>query len=165
VRQEGENQVVVLDDLGEVARSASRSRYGEPGPVNSARDLAILSGEGKARHPRPTASAHTLGTQLAEKGARTQTIMKILGHKSTGMSDDLRQKNISDPVVLADLPVCPAARRGPSPGPLADTLRAGQTRPGTPGTGLKTNFYKTELELGPLPAPAPGRPVRVRTST
>ncbi len=62
-------------------------------------DLAIVNGDGK-----PALHAHrfrrTLGTQLAEKGARTQTIMKILGHKSAGMS--LTYANISDPVVLAD---------------------------------------------------------------
>jgi integrase len=42
-------------------------------------ELAILNGEGKpAIHAHRF--RHTLGTQLAEKGARTQTIMKILGH-------------------------------------------------------------------------------------
>ncbi len=48
-------------------------------------ELAILNGDGKpALHAHRF--RHTLGTQLAEKGARTQTIMKILGHKSAGMS-------------------------------------------------------------------------------
>jgi len=62
-------------------------------------DLAILNGDGKpALHAHRF--RHTLGTQLAEKGARTQTIMKILGHKSAGMS--MTYANISDPVVLAD---------------------------------------------------------------
>jgi integrase len=47
--------------------------------------LAILNGDGKpAIHPHRF--RHTLGTQLAEKGARMQTIMKVLGHKSPGMS-------------------------------------------------------------------------------
>jgi hypothetical protein len=87
---------------------------------------------------------HTLGTQLAEKGARTQTIMKILGHKSAGMS--MTYANISDPVVLADYQsvVQPGAVIA---GPLADTLRAGQ--PGQDALDwLKANFCKTELVLG-----------------
>lgn len=40
---------------------------------------------------------HTLGTQLAEGGARIQTIMTILGHKSAAMS--MIYSRISDPVV------------------------------------------------------------------
>jgi hypothetical protein len=89
-------------------------------------------------------TSHTLGTQLAEKGARTQTIMKILGHKSAGMS--MTYANISDPVVLADYQsvVQPGAVIA---GPLADTLRAGQLGQDALDW-LKTNFYKTELELG-----------------
>ena len=72
-------------------------------------ELAILNGEGKpAIHAHRF--RHTLGTQLAEKGARTQTIMKILGHKSAGMS--MTYANISDPVVLADYQSVAAARRG-----------------------------------------------------
>ncbi len=43
-------------------------------------ELDILNGVGKpAIHPHRF--RHTLGTQLAEKGARVQTIMKVLGHK------------------------------------------------------------------------------------
>jgi integrase len=62
-------------------------------------DLAILNGDGKpALHAHRF--RHTPGAQLAEKGARTQTIMKILGHQSAGMS--LTYAHISDPVVLAD---------------------------------------------------------------
>jgi integrase len=106
-------------------------------------DLAILNGEGKpAIHAHRF--RHTLGTQLAEKGARTQTIMKILGHKSAGMS--MTYANISDPVVLADYQsvVQPGAVIA---GPLADTLRAGQLGQDALDW-LKANFYKTELELG-----------------
>ncbi len=106
-------------------------------------DLAIVNGDGK-----PALHAHrfrrTLGTQLAEKGARTQTIMKILGHKSAGMS--LTYANISDPVVLADYQsvLKPGAVIA---GPLAETLRAGQLGQDALDW-IKTNFYKTELELG-----------------
>jgi integrase len=106
-------------------------------------ELAILNGDGKpAIHAHRF--RHTLGTQLAEKGARTQTIMKILGHKSAGMS--MTYANISDPVVLADYQsvLQPGAVIA---GPLADTLRAGQLGQDALDW-LKTNFYKTELELG-----------------
>jgi integrase len=116
-------------------------------------DLAILNGEGKpAIHAHRF--RHTLGTQLAEKGARTQTIMKILGHKSAGMS--MTYANISDPVVLADYQsvLQPGALIA---GPLADALRAGKLGQDALDW-LKTNFYKTELELGHclrLPAEGP----------
>ena len=106
-------------------------------------DLAILNGDGKpAIHAHRF--RHTLGTQLAEKGARIQTIMKILGHKSPGMS--MTYAHISDPVVLADYQsvLQPGAVIA---GPLAETLRAGQLGQDALDW-LKTNFYKTELELG-----------------
>ncbi len=106
-------------------------------------DLAILNGEGKpAIHAHRF--RHTLGTQLAEKGARIQTIMKVLGHQSPGMS--LTYASISDSVVLADYQsvLQPGAVIA---GPLADTLRAGQLGQDAVDW-LKTNFYKTELELG-----------------
>ncbi|GGN91062.1 hypothetical protein GCM10011579_087590 [Streptomyces albiflavescens] len=101
-----------------------------------------------ATRTRPhTASAdtrHTLGTQLAEKGARVQTIMKVLGHKSPGMS--MTYTHISGPTVLADYQAVlqPGATIA---GPLADTLRSGQLDQDALDW-LKTNFYKTELELG-----------------
>jgi Phage integrase family len=87
---------------------------------------------------------HTLGTQLAEKGARTQTIMKILGHKSPGMS--MTYAHISDPTVLADYQAVlqPGAIIA---GPIAETLRAGRLDQDALDW-LRTNFYKTELELG-----------------
>jgi integrase len=105
--------------------------------------LEILNGEGKpAIHPHRF--RHTLGTQLAEKGARMQTIMKVLGHKSAGMS--MTYTHISDPTVLADYQsvLQPGA---PIAGPLAETLRAGRLDQDALDW-LKTNFYKTELELG-----------------
>lgn len=50
---------------------------------------------------QPTVSAHrlrhTMGTQLAEGGARLQTIMAVLGHKSTAMA--MIYTRISDPEV------------------------------------------------------------------
>ncbi|WP_405852464.1 tyrosine-type recombinase/integrase [Streptomyces sp. NBC_00090] len=106
-------------------------------------ELTILNGVGKpAIHPHRF--RHTLGTQLAEKGARVQTIMKVLGHKSPGMS--MTYTHISDPTVLADYQAVlqPGATIA---GPLADTLRSGQLDQDALDW-LKTNFYKTELELG-----------------
>ncbi|MFD5067604.1 tyrosine-type recombinase/integrase [Streptomyces sp. NPDC058369] len=106
-------------------------------------ELGILNGVGKpAIHPHRF--RHTLGTQLAEKGARMQTIMKVLGHKSPGMS--MTYTHISDPTVLADYQAVlkPGAVIA---GPLADTLRSGQLDQDALDW-LKTNFYKTELELG-----------------
>lgn len=105
--------------------------------------LDILNGVGKpAIHPHRF--RHTLGTQLAEKGARVQTIMKVLGHKSPGMS--MTYTHISDPTVLADYQAVlqPGAVIA---GPLADALRSGQLDQDALDW-LKTNFYKTELELG-----------------
>ncbi|WP_441007686.1 tyrosine-type recombinase/integrase [Streptomyces demainii] len=105
-------------------------------------ELGILNGVGKpALHPHRF--RHTLGTQLAEKGARVQTIMKVFGHKSPGMS--MTYTHISDPTVLADYQAVlqPGAVIA---GPLADTLRSGLDRDAL--DWLKTNFYKTELELG-----------------
>lgn len=92
--------------------------HGAEAAVRNACRPAILNGDGKpALHAHRF--RHTLGTQLAEKGARTQTIMKILGHESPGMS--MTYANISDPV-----------------GQLGqDAL-----------DWITTNFYKTELELG-----------------
>ena len=106
-------------------------------------ELAILTGDGKpAIHAHRF--RHTLGTQLAEKGARMQTIMKVLGHKSPGMS--MTYTTISDPTVLADYQAVlqPGAVIA---GPLVETLRAGQLDQEALDW-LKTNFYKTELELG-----------------
>lgn len=106
-------------------------------------ELGILNGEGKpAIHAHRF--RHTLGTQMAEKGARIQTIMSILGHASAGMS--MIYTNISDPVVLADYKAVlqPGAIVA---GPLAETLRRGELDE-TAINWLTTNFYKTELELG-----------------
>lgn len=70
--------------------------------------------------------------------------MKVLGHKSPGMS--MTYTHISDPTVLADYQAVlqPCATIA---GPLADTLRSGQLDQDALDW-LKTNFYKTELELG-----------------
>lgn len=97
---------------------------------------------------KPTISAHrfrhTVGTQLAEKDARLQTIMSVLGHQSPHMSMVYAQ--ISDKEVRRDY----EAVLGPGAaiaGPLAETLRSGKL-PDSDIAWLKTNFFKTELELG-----------------
>ncbi|MDP9476992.1 MAG: site-specific integrase [Actinomycetota bacterium] len=103
----------------------------------------LIDEEGK-----PTVTAHrfrhTVGTQLAERGAKSQTIMKILGHQSAQMS--LVYARISDRAVLEDYRkvLGPGAAIA---GPLAATLRAGKL-PDAEVEWLKANFFKTELELG-----------------
>ena len=97
-------------------------------------------------HPTITAHRfrHTVGTQLAEQGARLHTIMRVLGHTDPAMSMVYAQ--ISDPEVLRDY----HAVLGPgaaSAGPLAEELRRG-TLPQADVDWLKSNFFKTELELG-----------------
>jgi integrase len=97
---------------------------------------------------------HTVGTQLAERGAKLHTIMRVLGHESPSMS--MVYARISDPEVLRDY------RAVLGPGAVIAGLGAEAVRGGTLGAGtvdwLKTNFLKTELELGHclrLPAEGP----------
>lgn len=97
---------------------------------------------------KPTVTAHrfrhTVGTQLAERGASLYTIMKVLGHTSAGMA--MVYAHISDREVLRDY----HAVLGPGAliaGPLAETIRSGAVPAGTVDW-LKANFFKTELELG-----------------
>jgi integrase len=106
-------------------------------------ELGLLKDDGKAA-VHAHRFRHTLGTELAGKGAKTLTIMKILGHASAGMS--LTYAHISDPVVLADYKAVlePGAILA---GPQADIIRAGRLDQESLDW-LKTNFYKTELELG-----------------
>jgi hypothetical protein len=106
----------------------------------------------------PTVSAHrlrhTLGTQWAEGGARIQTIMAILGHKSAAMS--MIYSRISDPEVRRQYEDALVAG-GRIAGPAAEMLRAG-TLDEASVHWLQTNFLKTELELGHclrLPAEGP----------
>lgn len=87
---------------------------------------------------------HTVGTQLAERGALLHTIMTVLGHSNPGMS--MVYARISDREVLRDY----QAVLGPGTtiaGPLAAQLRAGAL-PASAVDWLKSNFLKTELELG-----------------
>jgi integrase len=97
---------------------------------------------------------HTVGTQLAERGAKLHTIMQMLGHNSVSMA--LVYAQISDPEVLRDYQsvLGPGATLA---GPAAEALRRGSF-PSATLEWLKTNFFKTELELGHclrLPAEGP----------
>jgi integrase len=87
---------------------------------------------------------HTVGTELVQGGARLHTIMKMLGHTSTGMT--LVYAHLSDEALRADYQKV----LGPGAviaGPLAAQLRAG-AMPQASIDWLKTNFFRTELELG-----------------
>jgi len=107
------------------------------------RDAGLVDAEG-----RGTVSAHrfrhTVGTELAEKGARLHTIMSILGHQSPAMS--MVYARISDPEVLRDYKsvLAPGAVIA---GPGAEVLRTGNLSEEAVDW-LKLNFLKTELELG-----------------
>jgi integrase len=92
-------------------------------------ELDILNGDGKAAiHPHRF--RHTLGTQLAEKGARMQTIMKILWHANPRDVDDLHPHFRS--VGAGRLPGCSAARRLHRRPHRRDATRR-PTRPGRSG--------------------------------
>ncbi len=107
---------------------------------------------------QPTVSAHrfrhTVGTQLAERGARLHTIMSILGHTSVSMA--LVYAQISDAAVVADY----QSVLGPDAtlaGPSASTVRNHEL-PAESVDWLQANFFRTELELGHclrLPAEGP----------
>jgi integrase len=87
---------------------------------------------------------HTVGTQLAEEGARLQTIMSVLGHRSSTMS--LIYARITDTTVLQDYKnaLQPGARIA---GPAAQALRNNEL-PQQSLDWLTSNYYKTALELG-----------------
>lgn len=111
---------------------------------------------------KPTVSAHrfrhTIGTQLAEGGARLQTIMAVLGHRTLHMS--MIYSSLSDPTVKQQYQQALNRHLGPEvgmAGPAAQALREHRLEPEAVHW-LQTNFLKTELELGHclrLPAEGP----------
>ena len=120
--------------------------------------LVVPGGKKGGSGVRGTISAHrfrhTVGTQLAERGAKLHTIMKVLGHSSVSMA--LVYAQISDREVLRDYKsiLAPGAVIA---GPAALDLKSG-VLPDEAVHWLKTNFFKTELELGHclrLPAEGP----------
>ncbi|MER5689271.1 site-specific integrase [Streptomyces sp. NPDC002205] len=116
------------------------------------RKAGLLDGDGNL-----TVTAHrfrhTVGTQLAEGGCQIQTIMAILGHRNAQMS--ATYSHISDPVLKEQYEKVIAAG-GRIAGPAAEELLTSRIGEDTLNW-LKTNFFKTELELGHcLRAPAEG---------
>ncbi len=113
----------------------------------------LVDGKGRAKIT-PHQFRHTVGTQLAERGAKLHTIMQLLGHQSVSMA--LVYAQISDAEVVRDY----QAVLGPGAvlaGPAAEALRHETLTPSAIDW-LKTNFFKTELELGRclrLPAEGP----------
>jgi integrase len=107
------------------------------------RDAGLVNAQGKA-----TITAHrfrhTVGTELAEGGARLHTIMKMLGHTSTEMT--LVYAHISDVATRDDYQriLGPGARVA---GHLADTLKLGEMTNASVRWVTK-RYLKTELELG-----------------
>jgi integrase len=103
----------------------------------------LVTSDGKPT-VHPHRFRHTVGTQLAEKGAKLRTIMSVLGHNSASMS--MVYTHISDREVLKDY----QAVLGPGAtiaGPYAEAVLAGEL-PTSAIEWLKSNFFKTELELG-----------------
>jgi integrase len=97
---------------------------------------------------RKTVSAHrfrhTIGTQLAEGGARIQTIMAVLGHRSANMA--MIYARISDPEVRRQYESA-LANGNRIAGPAAEALLNGKLDKAAVHW-LQTKFLKTELELG-----------------
>ena len=128
-------------------------------PIQQACQAAgLIVPGGRGGKGRGTVTAHrfrhTVGTQLAERGAKLHTIMKVLGHSSVSMA--LIYAQISDQEVLRDYKsvLAPGAVIA---GPAALDLKSG-VLPDEAVHWLKTNFFKTELELGHclrLPAEGP----------
>jgi integrase len=110
---------------------------------------------------KPTITAHrfrhTIGTQLAEGGARIQTIMAVLGHRTPNMS--IIYASLSDPTIKRQYQDALDRHLGPDvtlAGPAADALREHRLDPEAV-SWLQANFLKTELELGHcLRTPAEG---------
>jgi len=112
--------------------------------LQQACEVAGLVGPTGAALVTPHRFRHTVGTQLAERGAKLHTIMSVLGHQSPAMS--MIYARISDPEVLRDY----QAVLGPGAviaGPGSEAVRTGKLGKGVVDW-LKTNFLKTELELG-----------------
>jgi integrase len=111
--------------------------------TKACQQAGLLDERGKATIT-PHRFRHTVGTQLAERGARLHTIMRVLGHESPQMS--MVYATISDKEVLKDYQavLAPGATIA---GPFAEALH-NNTLAQSAVDWLKTNFFKTELELG-----------------
>lgn len=102
---------------------------------------------------------HTVGTQLAERGAKLRANMKVLGHTSVNMA--LVNAQISDQEVLRDYQavLAPGATIA---GPAAQELRNG-TLPDASIDWLKTKLLQDRARARPLPPPARRGAVRMRS--
>ena len=150
-RLEANDRPIRDDRTGESVRYVFYRRGGRispdylmQAPLNQLCTLAgLVDHDGK-----PTVSTHrfrhTVGTQLAERGAKLHTIMSVLGHQTPHMS--MVYARISDTEVLRDY----RSVLGPGEaiaGPGAEAIRAGKLSCAAIDW-LKSNFMKTELELG-----------------
>lgn len=125
---------------------------------DSCKAIGLIRPGGRGGTGRGTVSAHrfrhTVGTQLAERGAKLHTIMKVLGHTSVSMA--LVYAQISDQEVLRDYKSV-LAPEATIAGPAAMDVKSG-TLSDEAVDWLKSNFFKTALELGHclrLPAEGP----------
>ncbi|MFI8829133.1 tyrosine-type recombinase/integrase [Streptomyces sp. NPDC053431] len=108
---------------------------------------------------RGTVSAHrfrhTVGTQLAERGAKLPTIMKVLGHTSVNMA--LVYAQISDQKSCATTRLCsaPAPRSPAQPPTNCATARCRKPRStGSRPTSLRPNSNSAAVSGSPPKAPA-----------
>ena len=115
-----------------------------PGPAASTLDSARRVKSGVACRRQRAGSCLT--GRREQSTNRTQIIMKILGHKTQKRRnvDDLRPKTSPTPSSwpTTSPSSSPAHHRRPRPTPCAGQLAQDALN------WLKTNFYKTELELG-----------------
>lgn len=104
----------------------------------------IIKVDGKGKVITAHRFRHTLGTNLVEQGARWRTIMAILGHETSDMTMTYAQ--VSDPEVKADYEKV-VSNGTAIAGPAAESILTNRL-PQRELDWLKTNFFKTELELG-----------------
>lgn len=103
----------------------------------------LVTPDGKATMS-PHRFRHTVGTQLAEKGAKLRTIMHVLGHTSASMSMVYAQ--ISDPEVRQDYQAV-LGSDAIIAGPGAQLVRSGELGE-SEIRWIKEHYFQTELELG-----------------
>ncbi len=152
LQQDRQGEHGFRDELTGVMTRYLFVRHGKPLSVDylfkaslrkACKAAGLMTGSGK-----PLVSAHrfrhTVGTQLAERGAKLHTIMKVLGHESAQMSVIYAQ--ISDQTVLQDYQAV-LGSEATIAGPAAEHIRAGEFTP-SELAWLQTNYFKTELELG-----------------
>jgi integrase len=150
-RLQAKDRPILDERTGELVRFIFYRRSGRISPdyllQEALKVICTLAGLVNS-NGKPTITAHrfrhTVGTQLAERGAKLHTIMSVLGHQSPHMS--MVYSRISDAEVLRDY----RSVLGPGEviaGPGAEAIRAGKLSCSAIDW-LKSNFIKTELELG-----------------